>query len=333
MQHSINTEIFKKLKNIKKYQKEKMGHKIFLLSSLIIIFLIAFTSLTIPTASADSFFDWISGRATKPTNVTITVSQIRIPFVSAIPTQSVTEGSKTNIHFYFNATIPGGNASYINKTSAVGNFSLGGETTRQNSSCKNVSEGVDWVNFSCKIDIWYWDGAGAWTVTAFIKDNSQNGAVNTSTSMTLQESTCFVVSPNELTWQTIIPGATNQVSDNDPTLLNNTCNDNIDPTHIYINATDLVGVTNITYSILSSAFMTDIETGSAAECIGGASLSNKTDVAILNANLTAGNNSKNYGNATSGQEQLYYCIPLVDSGLIAQTYSTSRFGSWTVKIV
>jgi hypothetical protein len=309
-----------------------MNHKTILLSSFILISLVtlSFSLVAMPTASADSFLDWITGKATKPTNVSITVSQIRINFVSPIVSpQNVTETSSTTVTFYFNASIPGGVASNVNKTSAVGNFSLAGETTRANTSCVNISEGADWVNFSCSIQVWYWDGAGNWTVTAFIKDNSNNAAANTTTNMTLSQSTCFVTSPNELNWATVIPGAVNQQSSNDPSLLNNTCNDDIDTGKVDVKALDLVGGTNAAYSIFAQDFNSSVTSGS--ECTG-VGLQNNTFIAITESILPSGNNSRSYGNETSGQEQLYYCIPLVNASLISQTYSTAILGSWTIQV-
>ncbi|MCX6742537.1 MAG: hypothetical protein NTX24_05210 [Candidatus Pacearchaeota archaeon] len=308
-----------------------MKHKIILLSSSILILLVILSfNLAIPTASADSFLDWITGKATKLTNVSITIAQIRIDWVSAIANpQNVTESGSTTVVFYFNASVPGGTVSNINKSSAAGNFSLAGETTRQNDSCLNVSEGTDWVNFSCSIKVWYWDGAGNWTVTAFVKDNSSNSVTNTSTNMTLSQSTCFVTSPNELTWATAIPGSVNQVSNNDPSLLNNTCNDDVDTDKVDVKALDLVGATNNSFSIFAEDFKSSVTSGS--EC-SGVALQNNTFKAITGSILPSGNNSLNYGNGTSGQEQLYYCIPAVNSSLIAQAYSTTKLGSWTIQI-
>lgn len=310
-----------------------MKHKIILLSFLIFVILVIISfEIAMPTTQANGFLDWLTGKATKPTNVTITVSQLAIPWVSAIESpQNVTESSKTTVVFYFNATIPGGLAANINKSSAIGNFSKTSETTRQNTSCINVSEGTDWVNFSCSIDVWYWDGAGYWNVTAYIKDSTGNAAVNTSSLMNLSESTCLVVSPNELTWATLVPGATDQASSNDPTLINNTCNNDIASGGIELNATDLVGESNNEFQIAATSFMTHINTGG-DECSAGTSLVNWTYQSITSSELSAGNNSLSYGNATSGQEQLYYCIPLVDAGLMAQTYSTDIWGAWSIQI-
>ena len=320
------------MKYVKK-RKSKMRFKtVFLASIIFLLVAVIFIAYLVPVISADGILDWLTGKATKPANVTITVSQIQIPWVSTIINpQNVTESDTTNVTFYFNASIPGGANTSINQSTATGNFSLAGQTTRTNTSCINVSNGADWINFSCTVLVYYWDGVGTWTVGAYIKDNSGNGNSNTSITMNLSTSTCFVVSPGNLTWATVIPGATNQQSNNDPTLMNNTCNKNITSGGVAVNATDLAGDTTPTYAILAADFRSGIVDGTT--CASGNALVNRSAVAITNAVLPPGNNSINTFNETSGQEQLYYCVPLVNASLTAQTYSTSRLGQWNIQAV
>jgi hypothetical protein len=178
--------------------------------------------------------------------------------------------------------------------------------------------------------MWYWDRAGEWNITVIANDTS--GLVSTPNNkvFNLSESTCFVLSPSQLTWPAHTPGSTNTTSDNDPTLLNNTCNDMIELNNVQVKALDLYG-TNPSYSIGSGNFSSSIQT-SGLEC-AGSELSNNTFINITNAILSAGNNSLNFGNETSGQEELYYCLKQTPTGIIAQTYSTDLLGSWVVRIV
>jgi hypothetical protein len=303
---------------------------------LIVLFLLLIClSLIVPIIYASSLWDFITEYATTNTNVTIVVSSIVVPFVSQPISQNVTESSSTTLYVWFNASIPNGDYNNINKSSAKVNVSRSGETPRYNETCINYSQGTDYVMFNCTIRVWYWDGAGNWTINASIKDTSGNMGTNTTLNMTLSESTCFVSSPTSLTWATVIPSATNQTSNNDPSLLNNTCNKDIATNGVQLRGLNLHGVTtNATYIGVGN-FTVDIETGSSLECIGGTSLVNNSFQAITSSILTAGNNSLSLGNETSGQEQLYYCVPTVPASppITAQTYSTAYLGPWVLQIL
>ena len=49
--------------------------------------------------------------------------------------------------------------------------------------------------------------------------------------------------------------------------------------------------------------------------------------------LFRGNNSLNYNNATSGQELIYFCLTDVPTGISPQSFSSSAYGSWEIKIL
>ncbi len=53
---------------------------------------------------------------------------------------------------------------------------------------------------------------------------------------------------------------------------------------------------------------------------------------LTSVSLPRGNFTANYGNETSGQEQLYFCINKVGAELTAQSYSTANESYWTLKI-
>jgi len=295
-----------------------------------IIFCVAILSLSLTSAS---FFDWITGKglSERSTTLSIVVSSIVVDSVSAIPAQNVTESGLTNITFYFTASIPGGAVADINDSSARANFTKATEDTRENLTCALVGDiDADTANYSCTIGMWYWDGTGSWTVTAAIADNNGNHAQNDTTTFTLNEWTCFVVSPAALTWPGVTPGATNRTSNNDPSALNNTCNKD---TTVQVKAIDLQGESTPTDYIVSQNFTADIETGNVCSGSGclecdGTALQNNTFKTIVGATLPAGNNSN-----SQGMENIYYCLAKVSDSISSQTYSTSGLGSWTLKVV
>ncbi|MEM4641489.1 MAG: hypothetical protein QXW65_03185 [Candidatus Pacearchaeota archaeon] len=297
-------------------------------NSFFIILIIALI-LVIPFVHGFNLLDWIMGKATQqPTEVSIVVAgnPPTVDDISPIPDQSVTEASVTYVTFYALVSDPDGTENIYNVNAT---FNKTGEETRYNSSCVKVSNlNATQANYSCTIGIWYWDGAGGWNVTVTARDLDNNVA-DRMEGFTLLESTCFVMSPSTLTWPSVAPGSKNQTSNNDPSLLNNTCNDDIEEGNIQIKALNLHGETNPTYYIPAENFTADIDTGGSppAEC-DGTLLQNNTFVSIAGASLPAGNNS-----AGQGQEQLYYCLREVPSNLISQTYSTNLLGSWIIKIL
>ena len=248
------------------------------------------------------------------------------------PTIDPEEDSVVFITFNFTATDTDG-ASNINVSSAQGRFQLTGETTRLNTSCVNWSSQGNDVNFTCTIGMYYFDkNDPSWTINVTIKDNSDAGGENSSTTFQYNQLIAIKISPNSFSFDVEI-GAVNQTSNNDPTLINNTGNFDVTLGNVQINAIDLAGEDVSTEFIFAANFSVDIDTGGSppAEC-DGTSLVNGTYTGITNSILPPGNHSLNYQNETSGQEQLFYCIKEVPSDISSQTYSTTGLGSWTIKI-
>jgi hypothetical protein len=130
----------------------------------------------------------------------------------------------------------------------------------------------------------------------------------------------------------LAPGATNQTSNNDPLLLNNTCNDVIDLDNIGINSSHLKGETTDTDVLWAENFSIYYETGGAA-CAGGgciecdgSKMDRNESIGIVGANLSKGNFTVNDG--VIGQEQLYFCLMFTDSTLSDQAYSTAAATEW-----
>ncbi|GAJ20229.1 unnamed protein product, partial [marine sediment metagenome] len=69
--------------------------------------------------------------------------------------------------FNFTATDTDGYDN-INVSTAQARFQRVDETTRLNLSCVNWSQSGDNVNFTCTINMWYFDGYGDWTINVTI---------------------------------------------------------------------------------------------------------------------------------------------------------------------
>lgn len=305
----------------------------------ILLSFVVFGVLFAAVVSAD-ISDWIkgiTGHATSgPTNVTISVQgtsmvTIRIfNYTLVDPVTAPNESSRKPMTFVVEVSDADGWAD-INLSSVSANFTYG-STARANSSCPAISNQFNGStqNFSCTISLWYFDPWGEWTVTAAANDIGNTTYNQTSNTFHYQALTSMAFSPGALTWQSVSPGQTNLTSNNDPTLINNTGNYNI--TNITVRGINLIGNSDPTYVLGVNNFTVDVDTGGspAAEC-NGTILLNNTDVTIGgNARLFRGNYSINDG--STGQEQLYYCIPRVPTTISSQSYSTTTGGSWTIKI-
>jgi hypothetical protein len=301
-------------------------------SVIIVIFICLILLVTVSMVSA-GLLDWlkktVSGKVSQqPTNITITVSGVNpaiIESVSGIPNTDPVEEDNRSITFYVTMYDADG-VSDLNDTSVSSNFTMPGETARESGTCGLVGDiDSNRANYSCMINMWYWDGAGNWTITVRGKDlGNGSWAYNTSTQFQYNLLRAMLITPDVLTWPAITPGADNQTSDNDPTTVNNTGNYN---ETLEVNAIDLAGESNPSYKIYSENFTVGLTTGGGTpECIG-TQLQNATYVSITNSDANPGNLSLGGG---SGQEDFYYCITKVPS-LSSQTYSTSQGGSWIIR--
>ena len=256
-------------------------------------------------------------------NLTITAAPPEIIYVSEIENIDPIEASSTQV--MFNVTIYDAEGfANINFSSISANFTRLG-TTRIGSCANTANYSLYYANFSCLIDMWYFDSPGIWNISVSAKDNSGLTAYNTTTSFQYNQLQAIVLSPSVITWQSIISGSFNQTSDNDPAIINNTGNANLT---IQINATNLLGEDYPEEIIFAGNISVSTNTGGSppAEC-SGTTLSAGGFIDIANAVLSPGNLS-----AGLGKQNLYYCIKEIGD-ISSQVYSTRDSGSWTVRVV
>ena len=89
------------------------------------------------------------------------------------------------------------------------------------------------------------------------------------------------------------------------------------------------GETTITEFIFAGNFTVE----NASQGCAGTAMSNATSKNITSSMLRKGNHSLKYNNATSGQEELYFCLKEIPSTSSPQSYSSSFYGSWEIRIV
>ena len=185
--------------------------------------------------------------------------------------------------------------------------------------------------------MYYFDKNDAsWIVNVTVKDNSGVQGENSSTTFQYNLLTSMVTG-GALAWSNLGLSDTNTGADTNPIIVNNTGND-IDLS-INITAFDLeglstpgefIGATNIIVENITAGC-----TGSFTVAMQNATNSTDTTTRtnITSAILQNGNNSLSNSDATSGQEELFFCITAVQSTLSAQDYSSDSYGSWTVLII
>ena len=137
----------------------------------------------------------------------------------------------------------------------------------------------------------------------------------------------MVISPTSLTWGAVGIATVNTGSNNDPIQINNSGND--EPLNINVTALNLRGETTIGQFIFANNFTIE----NATEGCSGTAMVNATSTNVTSAILQRGNYSLNYNNATSGQEEIHFCLKGVNSDLSAQSYSSAAYGAWTVAVI
>ncbi|MEK6945951.1 MAG: hypothetical protein AABW63_04135 [Nanoarchaeota archaeon] len=249
-----------------------------------------------------------------------------IGYVEAISAQDPSIGTTKSVIFNFTATDTNG-GSDVNVSGAAAYFQKTGETTRYNTSCVNSSGPVgNDINVTCTVNMWYFDINGAWTINVTIKDNSELNAENSSTTFNYNLLTAMTMSPTSLTWAEINLQNTDVGSNNDPIVVNNSGNDvNL---NINVTAYNLRGEITTTQYIYANNFTIE----NASQGCSGAAMTNATSINVTTAILQKGNNTLNYNNDTSGQEQIYFCLKGVPSGISAQSYSSAAYGDWIIRI-
>jgi len=275
----------------------------------------------------------ISGKATQNVDLNISVG---IPQITLIINNSIDVSAGpseapaiTTVVVNFSVYSPSGTGNLNDSTAAV---NVTGDVERVNSSCLNYESSTTDVNYSCSIDLQWWDGTGVWNITAYIEDNQSNFATNSSADFYVGSRTAFVMGPSALTWNALSPGTYNQTSNNDPLVLNNTGNAVISTSGITINSSNLRGETTPTEGLWAENFSVSWDTGGSSctldgclECKGSA-MSRGDFTAITGANLTKGNYT--IDDKSTGQEELYMCLMYAGSELSTQSYSTANETEW-----
>ena len=318
-----------------------------------IVVLSVFLILLISAPAYAGLFDWfedfrarVTGEATRVTEINITVGagggvapNITNIFNGSVIGGALNEGAaNTNFTVNFTVVDADGFTNLVDASASI-NFSKSGEDPRYSITCARYEGSGEEANYTCEVQMWWFDGSGAWVISANISDNNGNAGINNTDTFSVSETTGFVQAPGNLTFGTLTLGSENNTA-SELLLLNNTGNKDIAQSDISINATSLVGEANSAFSLYSGNFSVGNTTGSNAECSysTGSNFATRMNftsggdfVNITTGVMNAGNFTIN--NGIEGQEQLYFCNLLVGSEVDQQSYSTTTNGAWTVQIV
>jgi len=308
---------------------------------VIFFFLAVIYIISLPLVSA-GFSDWFSGliditglapSSTTTVAITLANSAPNVSFVSenVNATFSPSEGDLRVIEFTVLVDDVNGDADIGNMTA---NFSQG-SLTRVNNTCERGDVGTDsdTANFSCTIELQYFDPNGDYTIGITANDTSGASDQNDTVTLTYDLLTGMNLSVSSLTLTSANPDDYNVTNSTDSSFLNvtNTGNQAL----LYINATaielstssssDTIPAENFTFANISI----DYDGASFAECqdetIDGAQTQN-----LINDTTTSVNGTISRGAAETSS--LYLCLRHVPAGIGAYTYDTTLGGTWTILV-
>ena len=289
------------------------------------IFLVLLTIIIIPIAFA-GWIDFLKGGMTgwvPATNYTARVvigtganSPPNITFVSNYSITSLNSGTSTSIAFSFIAYDIDG-VSDLNDASATANFTLAGENTRYNLSCRNVSDvnvtgGNDLrsANYSCDVVMWFYDRPGAWLINVTINDTAGLKGYNATTYTNIPALISINMTPSSLNWTNLPQGSANQ---NATSSINITNDGNQILTNLTIKAYELLGQGGAAGNTITAGSFT-AGNNTATKCQQQALVNNTAQ--NVTAMMTV------YGKGTYSQP-IYYCIPTVPE-ITSGTYNTTN---------
>jgi hypothetical protein len=258
----------------------------------------------------------------QPQDVSVSVVGKK-PVVVEVPTLSVMPVEGTFVSVIFTANVSDDNGVNDINDSSVTTLIGDGVTTRVGSCVWDQDITNKKANYSCSIDMWYWDAPSAlttWALNVSATDKGNKTIITQGALFNYGEVKSLTIAPSSISWTDINSEDTNQNASNDPTIINNSGNYN---GLVKVIGIDLKGETIDTEIIPAASFTVGPSSGT--ECLA-TPLVNGSSASIGSSNSNPGNLSAGGG---IGQSQLYYCIPTVPL-ISSQTYSTLGGGSWTI---
>ena len=250
-------------------------------------------------------------------NISRGVSDNKIPkiYVDSVVSQNPIESGTRRVDFDFGVYDEDGESD-VNVSAVSLTIEKNGESSKVNNSCVQVASGSNWVNFSCSVEMAYYDASGSWTIRVFAGDLSGANVENSSVSFIYNKLTAMTMSLNALSWDSVNIGGSNYGANNDPIIVNNTGND--ENLRIRVRAYDLQGEVVSTDYIYAENF----SVGVSGEGCSGDLMINGSGVVISGSDLDRNTSEENI-----------YSLRGVTANIISQDNSSSGFGGWEIRIV
>ncbi|MDP2909276.1 MAG: hypothetical protein Q8N77_05710 [Nanoarchaeota archaeon] len=216
-------------------------------------------------------------------------------------------------------------ASNIDNTTAYLNVSLDGSGMRQNTTgtCYPETEGSNATrqNYTCTVDMQYWDLGGSWTCAAEIKDSSAYAGLEVVNCFTVGTTTAINVTSDTIAWGNLAIGQVDSLMSTSELNITNTGNTNI--TNVTLQGIDLIGETTNTVWIPAANFTAPWGERS---CNTGAALMNDTDLQLTGSMLDFGP-----GSLITTNNATHICLEDVGQDITQQSYSTAGdVEDWTL---
>ena len=336
---------------IKKPKKEIMLFAIIMTFSILLL-------SNITDAKFLDVLNKITGRATSETaTVTITVGNTA-PVIGNVTLDmadnvAITENGNRSFLFSFVVTDQEGAGNIVN-SSAVANITRGfgstAETTRYNNTFVNSGDGgcrannpvgLNGINYSCTINIVFYDGAGTWNISVRINDSNSNFAQNTTQIFTIGETSSISISPSTISFPTLVPNDRNKTSSANISIIN-IGNDDISGKEATGETINITAITLIPSSgntfIPASNFTIGQVNGTTGHNLNFCDTSitanvtrlQNTSIAQGYANFTGAiNGSGILARANDNYQSYGLCLLHAPGDLASTTYSTSSSGAWT----
>ena len=282
------------------------------------------------------FLDWfnnlgsITGMgSSSPVQPNITVGNTA-PVIENITYQSglaLSEAVPTPIIISFLAMDMDG-ASGIDNSTAYLNVSKDGSGMHQNASAapydcypETVGSNATAQNYTCTIQMDYWDLSGSWTCAAEIKDGSVYAGLEVSNCFTVGTTTAINITDSTLAWSTLAVGDIDKLMSTSEENITNTGNQNL--SSITLEAVNLIGEITNTVWIPAANFTAPWgERG----CNTGTALVNDTATTITGSRLDFGPGSLEPANNAT-----HICLEEVGQDITQQSYSTAGdVEDWTI---
>lgn len=156
-----------------------------------------------------------------PANINLTIGNIAPTIPEVFPVSAITlNGGTTKVAtIEFNASDENGYGD-LNVSSAQVSLSKGGEATRTSTTCISIADYTLVSTISCNVTMQFYDGDGAWTITATIKDYAGDTATNDTTEVVVNTLDYVTQDVTYVNWADVTLGTDDNQADNTITLTN-----------------------------------------------------------------------------------------------------------------